>query len=173
MAKADMYLKMEPFEGSSKHLPNEMDVVSWSWGMTQRTGDTGIPVGKSSVHPMTIVKVLDGATSNLAKQCCDHEKKIPKAVLTCFRAPDKEPYLVITLERVVITSVELGGHGGSEEPTETLSLTFGKYTVKWRKDSRLRDSSGLGRDFEPTNPEIERCSGGVFATTEPSISILA
>src|SRR5215204_6521956 len=78
----DMFLKLDPIKGESqddKHK-DEIDVLSWSWGMHQ-TGTThqgtGGGAGKVSVQDLTFTHYVDKASADLIKACTkgDHIAK--------------------------------------------------------------------------------------------------
>ena len=132
----DMFLKLDSIKGESvdaKH-PDEIDVISWSWGMTQ-SGTThagpGGGAGKVNVQDLSLTKYIDSATPNLAKFCCTGEH-FKKAVLTVRKA-GKTPleYLKVTMEEGIISGLSTGGSGGSDRLTETVTLNFAKFKVEY------------------------------------------
>ena len=89
----DMFLKIKGVDGESADSVHakEIDVSSWSWGMSQ-SGTThvgrGGGAGKVSVQDITITKYIDKATPNLIKACCNG-KHFDEAVLTVRKAGEK------------------------------------------------------------------------------------
>lgn len=71
----DMFLKIEGVEGEStdKSHKGEIDILSWSWGMSQ-SGTThmgsGGGSGKVSVQDLSLTKYVDAATHALMLGCC-------------------------------------------------------------------------------------------------------
>lgn len=133
---SDMYLKIEGVEGESaddKHK-KEIDIESFSWGMTQ-TGTMhaggGGGAGKVNVQDMTITKKIDKSTPTLAIKCANGEH-ISKATLTCRKAGKEAlEYYIVTMEGVMISSVSIGGSEQDEQPTEMISLNFSKVNLKY------------------------------------------
>src|SRR5687767_13755172 len=78
---------------------NEIQVLSWSWGMQARPSlGGGLASGKASVHDLTIVKRVDSASTALMSALRTNEL-IQKAVLTLRKAGgSKLEYLKITVE---------------------------------------------------------------------------
>ena len=82
----DMFLKIEGVEGEStdKSHQGEIDILSWSWGMSQ-SGTThmggGGGSGKVSVQDLSLTKYIDKSSTVLLTHCATG-KHIPKAVLT-------------------------------------------------------------------------------------------
>ena len=129
----DMFIKIGDLKGESKDTTHktEIDVLAWSWGASQ-SGTmhvaTGGGAGKANVSDLSITKWVDKGTPNLM-QAVISGKQFGKATLTCRRAGGDAavPYLVIEMEKVIITSHTLGGSGGQDQFTENLSLNFAQY----------------------------------------------
>jgi type VI secretion system secreted protein Hcp len=140
-----MFLKLGDIKGESKDSKHkeEIDVLAWSWGMSQSGTThmgTGGGAGKVSVQDISVTKYLDKASHILAGACCKgtHFKQ---ALLTVRKAGDKPlEYLKITLDDVIITSVSTGGSGGEDRLTENVSLNFGKF--KYEYTPQKPDGSG-------------------------------
>lgn len=136
----DMLLKLGDVEGESVISGHEksIDVLAWSWGMTQsgttHTG-TGGGSGKVQVKDVAITKYVDGATPRLMKACCtgDH---FDKGTLTVRKAGGTAlEYMKITMSDIIITSVSTGGSGGEDRLTENVSLNFAKFKVEYTPQS--------------------------------------
>lgn len=135
-----IFLKVDGIEGESqfKGHENEIDVLSWSWGVSQ-TGTThvggGSGAGKANVGDLSIQHSVDKASPNLL-QYCFLGKHIPSAVLTQRKAGgDKSlDFLTIKMKDLIISSVNAGGSDGSgERPTESLSLNFAEVSVIYKE----------------------------------------
>ncbi len=141
----DMFIKLEGIKGESvdhKHK-EEIDVLAWSWGMSQ-SGTThmgkGGGAGKVNVQDISLTKYMDKASPNLMLYCCSG-KHIKEAVLTVRKAGDKPlEYMKITMGDVLVSSVSTGGSGGEDRLTENLTLNFGK--VKTEYTPQKEDGSG-------------------------------
>ena len=142
----DMFLKLEPnCDGESKDdgHPDEIDVLAFSWGMTQSGSmhlSGGGGSGKVNVQDMSITKYLDKATTVLMQKCCSG-KHFDKATLICRKAGDTPvEYMKVTMEEVLVSSVSEGGGGGEDRQTENISLNFAKVKVEYE----AQDSTGGG-----------------------------
>lgn len=132
----DMFLKLGDIKGESpddKHK-DEIDVLAWSWGLSQ-SGTThmgsGGGAGKVAVQDIAITKWIDKASPVLMKMCCNG-KHYPEALLTVRKAGEKPlEYFKIKMEDVIISSVSTGGSGGEDRLTENVSLNFAKVTVDY------------------------------------------
>src|SRR3981189_3517926 len=101
MAVVDYFLKIEGIPGESadsKHK-DEIDLESWSWGVTQ--GGTmayggGGGAGKASFNDFHFTMKVNKSTPKLMLACANGEH-IKKAVLTCRKAgKDQQEFLKYT-----------------------------------------------------------------------------
>jgi len=138
---ADMFLKIEGVTGEAvdhKH-GGEIDVLAWSWGMSQsgsmHVGGGG-GAGKVAVQDLSFTKYVDRSSPNLLNTCCTG-KHYPKATVTVRKAGDKPvEYLIITMTDVIVTSISTGGSGGEDRLTENVSLNFAKVEVKYTPQTK-------------------------------------
>jgi type VI secretion system secreted protein Hcp len=141
----DMFLKIDAIKGDSvdsKHAA-EIEVLSWSWGVTQ-TGTThsgtGGGAGKSNVQDVTITKYLDRSTPILLKHCLSGIH-IKEAALTVRKAGGKPlEYVKIKMKDALVSSLQTGGSGSDERLTETLGLNFA--IVEFEYVPQKADGSG-------------------------------
>lgn len=132
----DIFLKIEGIKGESqddKHK-DEIDVLAWSWGMSQ-SGTThmggGGGAGKVQVNDMSITKYVDLATPNLMLYCCNG-KHIPNILLTVRKAGENAlEYLKITMKDALISSVTSSGSMDEDRLTEQLSMNFASVKVEY------------------------------------------
>lgn len=132
----DMFLKLGDIKGESsdsKHK-GEIDVLAWSWGVSQSGtthSGTGGGAGKANVQDLSVTKYVDKGSPTLLLNCCTG-KHIKTALLTVRKAGDTPlEYLKITLDDILITSVSTGGSGGEDRLTENLALNFAKFKVEY------------------------------------------
>jgi len=133
---ADMFLKIGDIKGESsddKH-GGEIDVLAWSWGLSQsgttHTG-TGGGAGKVSVNDISVTKHCDKATPPLILACCNG-KHYPEAKLTVRKAGENPlEYLKITMKDVLVTSYSTGGSGGGDRLSENINLNFAEFKVEY------------------------------------------
>ncbi len=132
----DMFLKLDDVKGESsddKHR-DEMDVLDWSWGMSQ-SGTThvgaGGGAGKVSVNDLSITKYVDKASPTLIISCCNG-KYFSEGVLTVRKAGETGlEYLRITMKVVLVSSISTGGSGGEDRLTEKITLNFAEFKVEY------------------------------------------
>ena len=108
----ECFLKIESpdIKGESRSTasPTQIDVLAWSWGVSQSGTmhvGTGGGAGKANVSDLSITKYIDKASPNLM-QAVLTGKQFDKATLTCRKAGGDAPvrYLTIEMEKVIITS---------------------------------------------------------------------
>jgi type VI secretion system secreted protein Hcp len=135
----DMFINMGPnikgeTQDDAQKAKNDIDVVSWSWGMSQAgTGHMGGGggAGKVSVQDLSFTKFVDTATPALQLHCATG-KHIPKCVVLVRKAGGtQQKYVEITLEDVLVTSVQTGASGGEERLHEQVSLNFVKVAFEY------------------------------------------
>ena len=132
----DMFLKLDGIKGetSDKSHKDEIQVLAWSWGIsnsgTAHQGG-GAGSGKVNVQDLSLTKYIDKSSPDLMLSCCNG-KHIPKVQLTVRKAGENPlEYLIIKLEDVLIASVSTGGSGGEDQLTENVTLNFAKVDVEY------------------------------------------
>jgi type VI secretion system secreted protein Hcp len=141
MALGDMFLKVESaihgtIKGEAQDAvhANEIQVVSWSWGMRSQTSLGGAGAsGRSTLHELNVAKRVDCASTALMSVMRNNEL-IKKATLTVRKAGGSAlEYLTITLENSRITSfdVETGAIGEEADISERLSLAFQRINIEY------------------------------------------
>ena len=124
---------------------NEIDVLSWSWGMQAKVSlGGGTATGKATVQELKIVKKIDSATTPLMSALRTNEQ-IQKAVLTVRKAGKSQlEFFKITIEngRVISHSVAGGDEQGGHGVLERVSFSFNRIAVQYTPQGK--DGSGLG-----------------------------
>ena len=98
----DMFIKIGDIKGEAKDKTHggEIDVLAWSWGMTQggsmHTAASG-KSGKVSVQDLSLTKYVDKSSANLMLACCNGTR-VDECMLV-IRSAGKNPveYLKIKL----------------------------------------------------------------------------
>lgn len=141
MANADMFLQVEgqvtgviTGEANAPDHFEEIEVLSWSWGMTgsQALGGRGAST-RTALSEMQVSKRTDRASTQLMSVMRNNEV-IKKAVLSVRRAGTNPPedYLVVTIKRGRLTSHTIGtASPGSAILVENLSLAFEEIEVTY------------------------------------------
>ncbi len=135
----DMYIKIDGIKGEAqddKHK-GEIDVLAWSWGMSQsgtlHMGGGG-GGGKANFQDLSFTKWCDKASPELMLKCASGEH-IKDATLFVRKAGGKKPieYLTYKLTTLIVTSVSAGGSGGEEKLTENVTLNFAKISIDYQE----------------------------------------
>ena len=148
----DMFLKIKPIDGESqdsKHK-DEIEVLAWSWGMSQSGSmhaGTGGGAGKVSVQDLNFTHYIDKASADLMNACATG-KHIPEATLVVRKAGGTEAleYLTVKLEDVIITGVHTGGSAGEDRLTENVTLNFAKVNFDYKQQTE-KGASGAAPHF--------------------------
>ncbi len=114
-----MFMKIDGANGESKdsNHKNWSDIVSFSWGATQpgnMASGGGLGAGKASFNDLHVVARIDKAAPAVMKHCASG-KHLGKVELSVCKAGGQQvEYTKITLEDVLVSSVQLSGELNSE-----------------------------------------------------------
>jgi type VI secretion system secreted protein Hcp len=147
----DMFIKIQGIDGESKDDKHakEIDVLAWSWGMSQSGTmhmGSGGGSGKVSVQDLSITKYVDSASHALMGHCCAGIH-IPECKLTVRKAGG-EPleYIKLTLTDCLISSVSTGGSGGEDRLTENVTLNFAKFKFEYQPQDEKGKAEGGAKE---------------------------
>ena len=148
----DIFAKIGTIQGEStdvKHK-NEIDVLSWSWGVMQSGsmayGGAGA-TRKASFNDFTFTHHIDKATPLLMKACATGTH-IPDATITVRKAgKGQQEYLVIRMTEVLITNVAMSVAEGAESTAENVALQFAKVDFEY-KPQKADGSLDVGVHFK-------------------------
>ena len=136
-------------ESQDKAHKKEIDVLAWSWGMSQSGSfhmGGGGGAGKANFQDISVTKWIDVASPILMVYCSNGDH-FEKAKLTVRKAGKKPlEYLIIHMEKVLITSVSTGGSGGEDKLTENVTLNFAKVKVEY-KEQKPDGSAGTTKEY--------------------------
>jgi len=136
------FLKIDGIDGESTDAAHksEIDVLSWSWGVSQ-TGPGGSAgggggAGKSAFQDFQFVARLSKASPKLflsAATGTHHGWAALTGVKIAAKGQTAE-FLKYKLSDVMVSSVQHGGGEGSE-PTEQFSLNYSKFEISYSPSS--------------------------------------
>jgi type VI secretion system secreted protein Hcp len=137
-------------EAGDSKIKDAVEVDSFSWGASNsgsHASGSGGGSGKVSLQDIHFTAKVNKASPQLM-QACAQGTHIKKAMLTVRKqGGDQQDYYVITLEDVLISSYQSGGHSGSESvPTDSFSLNYTtiKFDYKPQKPDGTLDSPQHG-----------------------------
>lgn len=138
-SSGDVFLKIDgarqgPIKGESydeKHK-DEIDVVSWSWGMRAQTTIAGGEKGKATLNELVVGKRIDSASTALMSAMRNNEP-IKSAVLTMRKSGmTQHDYCRVSIKNARITAIDIQcDEPGSPMFTETLSFAFQALKVEY------------------------------------------
>jgi type VI secretion system secreted protein Hcp len=121
----------------SRH-PDEIEVLSWSWGLSQaptasRAGGAGAGrAGKPTVRDLTFTHHIDRSSPVLMTACATGEH-LRDATITGRKAGSgHHDYLVITLRDVLVTSVSSSASAETGTTVEVVELSFARVDLEYR-----------------------------------------
>lgn len=131
-ASSNMFLKIDGIKGESvddRHK-DEIDVMSWSWGVGPR--DEGKAGKRGCVQDLTLTKLVDRSSPPLVGAAA-LGSQIPRAVLT-VRSLGGQPqeFLVLDLSQVYVTSVQQAISAGNNQFYEQVTLKAGTIVMTYR-----------------------------------------
>jgi len=140
----DSHIKFDGVDGESTHKDHkgEIEVLSWSWNVSNNSSLAGGGSGKGKANPGDFVftHTYDKASPILAKQCASG-KHFKTVKLTARKAGEgQKDFLVVSMKEVFITAVSpSGGHGG--EIIENVAFTYKDIEFEYKAQD---DKGGLG-----------------------------
>jgi type VI secretion system secreted protein Hcp len=123
----DSHIKFDGVEGESTHQDHkgEIEVLSWTWGVSNAslTSGTGSGKGKASPGDLHFTHLYDKASPVLAKKCAQGVH-FPNVVITARKSGEgQKDFLKITMKEVFITSVQPSGSTGGDI-MEAVSMSY-------------------------------------------------
>jgi type VI secretion system secreted protein Hcp len=130
---SDIFAKIEDIKGEShdsKHK-DEIEVLSYSWGVTNSAKIKGGGAGKATFTDLSFLHSIDKASPNLLKACATGAH-LKEATITHRKAgKGQQDYLIIKMNEVIITGVTLADSSGTAG-SETVSMAFAKVDLEYK-----------------------------------------
>ena len=128
------FMKFDGIDGevATKDHKGEVEVLSWSWGLTASTssGGGGGGVGKAVPKELRIVHRYDKASPLLAKAAASGQH-LKTAVMTARKAGGRQKdFFKVTMKEVFITSVADGDDGSGA--TEEIAMSYGEIDFSYQ-----------------------------------------
>lgn len=138
----DMFIKLDGIKGEARDKTHkgEIDVLAWSWGLsnsgTMHMGGGG-GAGKANVQDISFTKYVDAGSADLQLSCANG-KHLKSAKLVVRKAGETAlEYIIIELGECLVTSVSTGGSGGEDRLTENVTLNFEEiHFTYWTQDDK-------------------------------------
>ena len=145
-------------KGESAVNTGEIDVLAWSWGLTQSASShiaTGGTSGSADVRDLTITKYVDLASPNLISDCFYGVNEVLAVMKVMKAAGDSKspsyPFITMTMGDpgksadkgcVIVSSVTTGQDGGNDRFIETVTLNFSKVTFSYNPQKGIGSGAG-------------------------------
>lgn len=131
----DTHIKFDGVEGESTHDSHkgEIDVMSWSWGVSNASNLSGGGAGKGKAVPgeIHLTHLYDKASPVLAKKCAQGVH-FPTVVITARKSGEgQKDFWKVTMKEVFITSVTNSASSGGDM-TESVSFTYGEIETSYK-----------------------------------------
>lgn len=124
-----------------------MESFSFGAQLTTSIIGGGGGAGKPTIHELTIVKPMDSTSPKLFESCVIG-RTFPTVELSVVRdSPNREPYLKVRLNDVLVSSYSTGGTGDTV-PTEQLSLNFTKIEFAYIRYDDKGTSSTVSATYD-------------------------
>ena len=131
----DIFAKLGDIKGESlddKHK-DEIEILSWSWGVSNPVSPSGSGVGqgRAHFHDLSFTHKIDKA-SPVLMQACATGVHLKDATITHRKAgKGQQEFLVIKMSDVIVTSVQQHDEGGKSQ-VESVTLAFAKVDVEYK-----------------------------------------
>lgn len=124
---SDTHIKFDGVEGEATHVDHkgEIEVLSWTWGVSNPNLGSGTGSGKGKATPgdFNFMHSYDKASPILAKKCAQGVH-FPQVVMTARKSGEgQKDFLKVTWKEVFITSVQPSGSSGGEI-MESVSFSY-------------------------------------------------
>lgn len=133
----DTFLKLGALKGESqvKGFEDQIQVLAWSWGMSQSGTThhgTGGGAGKVNVQDLSFTHYVDSSSPPIILACCKGTHYEEATLVMRKAGGDPLPYMTIKLKDIIVTSVSGGGSGGEDQQTENVTLNFAAFEVSYQ-----------------------------------------
>ena len=141
----DMFIEFaaaDKIEGETKDKvkisKKAIDILAWSWGMSQsgsfHSGGGG-GAGKANVQDLSFTKYVDKSTPALMIALLKGSH-LTQATLTVRKAGDTPlEYIIITMKKLLVSSISTGGSGGEDRLTENSTLNFAEVEFSYSEQA--------------------------------------
>lgn len=122
----DMFLKIQGVPGESNDATHndEIEVLAWSWGMSNPTSThPGGSAGAVSFQDLCVTKYVDKA-SPLLMLACASTQHLDAVLYVRSVGPSPVEFLTITIPDLLVSSVVQTATTSEDRPTETVTLNF-------------------------------------------------
>jgi len=134
----EMYLKIAGVDGEAEHEDHkdEIEVLSWSFGASNSSSigtGGGAGAGKANLSDISFTKWVDKSSPLLFQALCagEHYDEATLALYKVGGEGGRIKYLEMKFNNTMLTSLSVGGGGGEDRLTESMSLGFEKVVLTY------------------------------------------
>ena len=136
----DMFLKLTGINGESKDAKHkgEIDVLAWSWGLSNEStpsSGSGGGSGRVKIENISVQKLVDLASPLLLLFSAEG-RHIPDGALTTRKAgkggKGGDEFLLFKMTDLMVTSVNVAVSQETNQPAENVALSFRKIEFDYR-----------------------------------------
>ena len=142
-------------ESKKKGYEGKIDILDWSWSLSNQGSfheSGGGGTGKATFNDISIEKNVDLGSPTLMLYCANG-KHFPKGKLVVRKAGENPlEYLIIELEKVLVSSYSTGGDGASDKLVERVGLNFAQIKVTYWSQNE-KGGKDKSKDFGWKIPE--------------------
>jgi type VI secretion system secreted protein Hcp len=144
----DTHIKFDGVEGEATHKDHkgEIEVLSWSWNVSNASAITGGGSGKGKANPgdFHFMHIYDKSSPNLAKKCAQGFH-FPSVIVTARKSGEgQKDFLKVTMKEVLITSVSPAGQKEGDI-AEGVSMSYGAIEFGYKPQD---DKGSLGGEVK-------------------------
>jgi len=144
----DMFMRVEGANGESKDSNHKewTDIKSFAWGATQpgnMVSGGGGGVGKASFNDLQVLARIDKAAPSVLKNCASGQHLGKVEVSVCKAGGSQIEYTRVTLEEVLVTSVQYTAEQGSDAVFVQYSFQAAKVKQQYWEQT---DKGGKGAE---------------------------
>jgi type VI secretion system secreted protein Hcp len=129
-----MFLKIDgvPGESTTPGHEDEIEVLSWSWGMSNSgTLGGGGSAGAVSFEDISITKEVDKATPLLMQKCASGQHVFQVFLYVAPAGSPMDNFLIIEIPEALVTSVKTSVPVGDAVPVEEVTLNFAQVEITY------------------------------------------
>jgi len=136
IAQTNTFLQLDGISGESvdANFKGQIDVLAWSWGLSQSGSlhiGGGGGAGKASFQDVSLTKFTDSSSPGLYQKVADGKTIATGTIsVTVDNGKGAEVITELRMKPILVTSASTGGSGSEERTTESISLNFERFCLK-------------------------------------------
>lgn len=152
VAQSQIFLELAGIKGESQSamFKDQIDVLAWSWGLSQsgtlHIGGGGGGTGKANFQDVSVTKFTDRSSPELYQNLVKGSNiKIGTITVTINNAKGPQPITILKMKPILVTSATTGSTDGEDRPTENITLNFQEFCIT----QNSIDATGMVTEGDP------------------------